>query len=123
VDFYQLNEGKEISMNIPVQVEGAAPGVLNSGGTLILNKRKLRVRALPGNLPDMIVANISGLKLGNKLYTKELQSDDYTLLHPDNTVVCQVKTSRASMKDLVEQVELDTDQEGGDDNTEETAAE
>ena len=123
VDFYQLNEGKEISMNIPVQVEGAAPGVLNSGGTLILNKRKLRVRALPGNLPDMIVANISGLKLGNKLYTKELQSDDYTLLHPDNTVVCQVKTSRASMKASGEQVELDTDQEGGDDNTEETAAE
>ena len=101
IDFYQLNEGKDISINIPVVVEGAAPGVLNSGGTLILNKRKLRVRALPKNLPDVIVADISKLELGNKLYTAELASDDYSFLHPDNTVVCQVKTSRASIKEEV----------------------
>ena len=104
IDFYQLNEGKEISINIPVVVEGAAPGVLNSGGTLILNKRKLRVRALPKNLPDVIVADISELKLGNKLYTAQIASDDYSFLHPDNTVICQVKTSRASVKeDVVEE--------------------
>ena len=104
IDFYQLNEGKEISINIPVVVEGAAPGVLDSGGTLILNKRKLRVRALPKNLPDVIVADISELKLGNKLYTAQLASEDYSFLHPDNTVICQVKTSRASVKeDLVEE--------------------
>ena len=101
IDFYQLNEGKEISINIPVVVEGAAPGVLNSGGTLILNKRKLRVRALPKNLPDVIVVDISKLELGNKLYTAELASEDYSFLHPDNTVVCQVKTSRASIKEEV----------------------
>ena len=98
VDFYELNEAKEISMNIPVVVEGAAPGVLNSGGTLILNKRKLRVRALPKNLPDFITADISGLELGNKLYTSQLPAEGFSFLHPDNTVICQVKTSRASIK-------------------------
>ena len=98
VDFYELNEAKEISMNIPVVVEGAAPGVLNSGGTLILNKRKLRVRALPKNLPDFITADISGLELGNKLYTSQLPAEGFSFLHPNNTVVCQVKTSRASIK-------------------------
>jgi len=98
VDFYRLFEDKEISMNIPVKVEGAAPGVLLSGGVLVLNKRKLRIKALPKNLPDFVIANISELQLGNKLYTSELQSEDYTILHPDNTVVCQVRTSRSSMK-------------------------
>ena len=98
VDFYQLHPGKEISMNIPVQLEGAAPGVLNSGGVLRLNKRKLRVRSLPANLPDYITVDISGLEMGNKFYTAELKNDSYTLLHPDNTVVCQVKASRASIK-------------------------
>ena len=98
VDFYRLFDDKEISLNIPVQLEGAAPGVLNSGGVLRLNKRKLRVKALPKNLPDVIVANISGLELGNKLYTSELQTETYSILHPDNTVVCQVRTSIASAK-------------------------
>jgi large subunit ribosomal protein L25 len=105
VDFYRLFDDKEISMNIPVRVEGAAPGVLNSGGVLSLNKRKLRVKALPKNLPDYILADISKLELGNKLYTAELQSEVYTLLHPDNTVVCQVRTSRASMKNTTDQDE------------------
>jgi large subunit ribosomal protein L25 len=110
VDFYQLDEGKEISMNIPVVVEGAAPGVLNSGGTLILNKRKLRVRAIPSNLPDFIVADISGLELGNKLYTSQLAEEEFSFLHPDNTVVCQVKTSRASIKSDNEIVEKEAEE-------------
>ena len=116
VDFYELNEGKEISMNIPVQIQGAAPGVLNSGGVLIVNKRKLRVRALPQNLPDEIVANISELELGNKLYTAQIAQEKFSFLHPDNTVVCQVKTSRASIKSEVTE-------EGAEEGTEEAAAE
>ena len=109
-------DDKEVAMNIPVKVEGAAPGVLNSGGVLVLNKRKLRVKALPKDLPDFIVANISKLKLGNKLYTAELQTEEYTLLHPDNTVVCQVRTSRASVNEEEDEDDTTTEEgtEGGD---------
>jgi large subunit ribosomal protein L25 len=97
VDFYQLFEDKEISMDIPVRFEGTAPGVLNSGGVLSKNKRKIRVRALPENLPDFITADISTLELGDKLYISELKNDNYIFLHPDNTVACQVRNSRASI--------------------------
>lgn len=118
VDFYQLYENKEISMNIPVQIEGAAPGVLNSGGVLRLNKRKLRVRALPANLPDFITVDISELEMGNKTTVEELKNDNYSFLHPDNTVVCQVKASRASIK---ADEEVDATEEATEE-TEETAA-
>lgn len=118
VDFYQLYENKEISMNIPVQIEGAAPGVLNSGGVLHLNKRKLRVRALPANLPDFITVDISELEMGNKTTVEELKNDNYSFLHPDNTVVCQVKASRASIK---ADEEVDATEEATEE-TEETAA-
>jgi len=126
VDFYQLFDDKEISMNIPVKIEGSAPGVLNSGGVLSVNKRKLLVKSLPKNLPDFITADISSLELGNKLYTSELQNDSYTILHPDNTVVCQVRTSRASIKEeeLVAEGEAETElssetpaKEGGESET------
>ncbi len=111
IDFYELKDDKEISMNIPVTIQGAAPGVLNSGGTLSLNKRKLRVRAIPSNLPDTIVADISDLELGNKLTTSDLKKDAYSFLHPDTTVVCQVRTSRASIKDDVEVEETEETEE------------
>lgn len=110
VDFYQLFEDKEITMDIPVKVEGAAPGVLNSGGVLRLNKRKLKVKALPANLPDYVVADISHMELGNKLYTAELKNDSYSIVHPDNTVICQVKASRTSLKNAANKEE----EEAGD---------
>jgi large subunit ribosomal protein L25 len=97
VDFYQLSDDKPVNMEIPVVIEGAAPGVMLEGGTLVISKRKLKVRALPKNLPDFIKVDISSLKLGNKISTADLESEDFTILHPSNTVVCKVRTSRASM--------------------------
>ncbi|WP_412986570.1 50S ribosomal protein L25/general stress protein Ctc [Pontimicrobium sp. IMCC45349] len=96
IDFYQLFEDKEIAMDIPVSIVGNSVGV-RAGGSLRKNRRKLRVKALPTNLPDFIEADITSLKIGGKLYITELANDDYKFMHPDNTVVCQVKRSRASM--------------------------
>ena len=84
-------------MEVPVKITGTSPGVL-LGGVLNLNLRRLKVKALPKNLPDYVYADISELQMGNKLYVTKLGSDNYKLMHPDNTVVCQVKISRAAMK-------------------------
>ena len=118
VDFYQLSENKEVSMEIPVKIEGSAPGVLISGGVLILNQRKLKVKALPKNLPDFITADISKLELGDKLYSSELKDEKYEFLHPDNTVVCQVKVARTSLKEI-EQTEAEVSEETAEGSSEE----
>ncbi|MGK0413453.1 MAG: large subunit ribosomal protein L25 [Polaribacter sp.] len=93
VDFYQIFDDKEITMNIPVKLIGVSPGVL-AGGSLRFTNRKLKVKALPANLPDSVTASISKLKIGNKLVISSLQNDNYSFMHPDNTVVVQVRTSR-----------------------------
>lgn len=118
VDFYQLSENKEVSMEIPVKIEGSAPGVLISGGVLILNQRKLKVKALPKNLPDFITADISKLELGDKLYSSELKDEKYEFLHPDNTVVCQVKVARTSLKEI-EETEAEVSEEAAEGSSEE----
>jgi len=97
VDFYQLFEDKEVTMNIPVRLVGKSKGVM-VGGALRHNIRKLKVRALPANLPDFIEADITELEIGNKLYVTALRSEKYTILHPDNTVVAQVRMSRNAAK-------------------------
>lgn len=97
IDFYQLHEDKEITMDVPVKITGTSPGVLG-GGVLRLNQRKLKVRALPANLPDFVEANISELEMGNKLYVTKIEADNFKILNPENTVVAQVRISRAAMK-------------------------
>ncbi|WP_313804770.1 50S ribosomal protein L25/general stress protein Ctc [Flavobacterium sp.] len=97
IDFYQLDPKKEITMEVPVKVIGNSKGVM-AGGVLRLNQRKLKVRALPANLPDFVEADITELEMGNKLYITKIPTNNFKLLQPDNTVICQVKISRAAMK-------------------------
>jgi len=88
-------------MEIPVRLVGSSKGVM-IGGALRHNLRKLKVKALPANLPDFIEADITELEIGNKLYVTELKSENYTFLHPDNTVVAQVRMSRNAAKAAAE---------------------
>ena len=104
MDFYQIFEDSEITMEIPIHTEGVARGVKN-GGVLRYNLRRLKVKGLPGKLPDYIKADVTKLKIGNKLYVTEIKSDDFTVQHPENTVICQVKTSRNLIADLEEEEE------------------
>ena len=111
IDFYQLFDDKEIAMDIPVVLTGNSVGV-RAGGVLRRNRRKLRIKALPTNLPDNIVVDISKLKIGNKVYVSELENDGFKFLHTDNTVVCQIKQSRVSVD--IEDEEDEEDQEGAE---------
>ena len=118
IDFFQLFEDKVVNMNIPVRLEGNSPGVRN-GGRLLFRKRKLTVRALPANLPDGIMVDISKLRIGGTISVGDVKTEEYTFLHPDNTSIVQVKASRNAVDD-----EEDDEEEGaeGTEGTEATAA-
>lgn len=97
VDFYQLRDDKAVIMEVPVRITGRAKGVV-SGGVLRQSFRKLKVKALPANLPDEIVVDVTPLRIGNKLYVGDIKSESYTFMHPDNAVIAAVKMSRNAMK-------------------------
>lgn len=97
VDFYQLSDDKPVIMEVPVRITGRAKGVV-AGGVLRQSFRKLKLKAIPANLPDEVVVDVTPLKIGNKLYVGDIKTDAYTFLHPDNAVIAAVKMSRNAMK-------------------------
>ncbi len=106
VDFYQLFKDKEVTMDIPVRLQGSSPGVRN-GGRLLFRKRTLAIKALPDDLPDFFDIDISKLKIGDNISVETLLNDDFAILHPESTVVVQVKTARAAIE-----VEEEEEEEG-----------
>lgn len=98
IDFIEIFDDKPITMNIPFKTTGNSRGV-RAGGVLRFNLRRIKVKGLASNLPDFIEGDITNLRIGNKLYVTDVTSDDYTILHPDNTVICMVKTSRTAVAD------------------------
>ncbi len=116
IDFYQLFADKPVTMNIPVRLQGSSPGVRN-GGRLLFRKRKLAIKALPDKLPDFFDIDISKLKIGQNIAVDSLLNDDFTILHPDNTTVVQVKMARTA-------VVIDDEEEGeGEEGETEVTAE
>jgi large subunit ribosomal protein L25 len=107
VDFYQLFDDKEVTMEIPVRLQGSSPGVRN-GGRLLFRNRTLTIKALPDNLPDFFNIDISDLTIGDNILVESLLNDEFSILQPDSTVVVQVKTARAAIEEEVE----DEDEEG-----------
>ncbi|MRI63514.1 50S ribosomal protein L25/general stress protein Ctc [Ornithobacterium rhinotracheale] len=119
-DFYQITDDKPVTMNIPVRLEGRARGVM-AGGVLRFNLRRLKVRALPANLPDEVVVDITKMRIGHKKYIKDIRVDEYTLMHPDSDVVCLIKNSRTAVGGAAD--DDDDEEEEGEENAAETSEE
>ena len=97
VDFIELFDDKPVTMQVPVKITGHSAGV-RAGGVLVVNARKLQVRALPANLPDVIEVDITDLNIGDKSFVRTLQKENYKIMATDNYIVAYVKTSRNAAK-------------------------
>ncbi|MDC8005967.1 50S ribosomal protein L25/general stress protein Ctc [Aureisphaera galaxeae] len=115
IDFYQIFDDKEVTMNIPVKLVGNSRGVRN-GGVLRIVNRKLRVKALPQDLPDFIEVDITEMRIGAKMYVTAVEQEKFKIMHSDNAVICQVRTSRTAVAD-----EDEEEEEEGEEGTEAAA--
>ena len=61
VDFLQIDMNEEVKAHVPVVLTGVAPAVKDFGGILTTLKHELEVRCLPGDLPQSLTIDISGL--------------------------------------------------------------
>ncbi len=95
IDFLHVFEKTPVVIEIPVRLEGLAEGV-RAGGKLSLDARKLKVKAVPAKLPEVLVVNVEKLELGKSIQVGELQFDGLEILNAKNAVVCRVQLTRAA---------------------------
>ena len=119
IDFLQVFDNKEVTVNIPVNFIGTPVGVRN-GGNLLVRKRAIRTRAIPANLPDAIDINIEELKIGKFLYIGDIRDERYTFLAGDKSVIVGVKTARGAVED--EEEEEESTEEGAAEGADAPAA-
>ena len=93
VDFIELVPGQEVNTKIPVVFNGNAIGVMN-GGKLRKTLRKLSIRATPENLPDNVTLEISKMKIGEKVYVRDVEAKNFDILTSATAVIVSVKTAR-----------------------------
>lgn len=95
IDFYEINETKDITIGIPVKLNGLAQGV-RDGGKINLSIRKIDVKAPYQQIPEQLDIDVTNLQLGKSIKVGELSFEGLELVTSPDVVVCSVKATRAS---------------------------
>jgi len=95
IDFLEVFEDKPIVMEVPVKLQGLAVGV-RAGGKLSLEMRKLKVKGLYKDIPELITINVEKLDLGKTIQVKSMKMDNLEFLNAPNSVICSVKMTRVA---------------------------
>lgn len=100
VDFHEVSETEKVTIMVPVETSGEAAGVKNSGGVLEHVLFKLKVRALPKDLPEQVVIDVSSLELNKTIHIGEIQAPEgVEILGDKNIPVVSVATPRTEAEE------------------------
>ncbi|MGD0412212.1 MAG: 50S ribosomal protein L25 [Verrucomicrobiota bacterium] len=74
VDLHEVAENEKVTLTVPVDSVGEAVGVKTGGGTLEHVLFKLKVRALPKDLPESLVVDVSHLEIGQAVHIGDIKA-------------------------------------------------
>ena len=122
VDFYCIERGVELEVDIPANYIGTPLGV-RDGGSLEVILHEFRVKCLPSKIPETIEVDVSALDIGNSIHASEISTEEgVELLTDPGQTVCLVSAPRAE-EELEAELEVDGEGLEGEEGAEGEAAE
>jgi large subunit ribosomal protein L25 len=73
VDLHEVKPDEKFEIRVPVRVTGESFGVKNQSGVLEIASHVLRIRCLPGDLPEAIEIDVTSLNVGQTIKVGELK--------------------------------------------------
>jgi len=112
VDFYCIERGVALEVEIPANYNGTPTGV-RDGGVLEVILHEFRVKCIPSKIPESIEIDISHLDIGDSIHVSEVPMDEgVELLTDPGQTACLVSAPRAE-EEVEEEVEEGLEGEEG----------
>src|SRR5262245_22800938 len=91
VDLQEVAMDRPIQVSVAVHHVGEAVGVKENQGILEMLMREVQVSCLPGNIPEVLEADVSGLHINEVLAVKDLKAPEgVRILNDPNQAVVMV---------------------------------
>ena len=89
VDFIEVVRGKPMFATVPLHFQGESYGVKNENGIIETHEFEVRVKCRPRDLPEMIVVDLTSLKVGEAIRVKDIVAPEGVDLesNPDDVIV------------------------------------
>ena len=105
VDMHAVSENEKVTVMVPVESTGEAVGVKVDGGVLEHVLFKIKVRALPRDLPEVILVDVSSLQIGQTLHLGDIEPPEGVELVGDKAI--SVLSVAAPLTEAQEQAEAE----------------
>lgn len=104
IDFLQVSLDEQITVSVPVHLEGEAKAVLQEGGLVDPALNEIEVSTTPNNIPDAIVIDITAMQPGDviRLSDISLPAGVTTSLDPETAVVTAIAMAPAEVEEAAE---------------------
>lgn len=99
IDFVEVFEDKPVTVELPLNLVGAAIG-LKDGGKQRQRRRVLKVRGLIKDLPETLDIDVTNVGIGDTVKIGDLSYDNLEILDPKRSMIYSIVSSRVSMKGM-----------------------
>lgn len=124
LDLLRVNLNQPIQSTVVLELHGAdvAPGVVE-GGVFGQEARELNIEALPGDIPDVIVHDVSGMEMNATMFLAEVTAPKgVTILDdPEETVIATI--TPPTLEPTEDEIETETEVIGAEGEAEAGKAE
>src|SRR5439155_1418439 len=79
LDFLEIADDRNVTIDIPVRITGNAAGV-RAGGQLLKKMRLLKISALPSHLPDQFEIKVDDMEIGDTIRVRDMKMDGIEFL-------------------------------------------
>ncbi|RME91271.1 MAG: 50S ribosomal protein L25 [Anaerolineae bacterium] len=111
VDFLAVTMTERIRATVAIEMVGEAPAVKELGAILVTNLDQLEIECLPGDLPERIVVDISGLtEIGSAVHVRDVEVPEKVDVLTDPDEVIAVITA-AREEEVTEEVAVEAEVE------------
>jgi len=76
VDLHEVKENEKVTVTVPVETVGIAAGVKTGGGVLEHVLFRLKVRALPKDVPEALEVDVTAMEIGQSLHIGDLKAPE-----------------------------------------------
>ncbi len=119
IDFYRIQKGVAVEVEIPISLQGTPEGVRQEGGILDQIVYEIRVKCIPSKIPESVDVDVTRLEIGDaiRIVDVDLGEDVEILLDPERTI-CHVVPPRgleveAPVEEEIEELEEGEEPEEG----------
>ena len=119
VDFFEVSMDEELTLSLPINLTGEAPGV-EMGGILQQVRREIEIKCLPSDIPDSISIDVSALNIGDSVHLKDISLPSGIKVMDDEDLTIVTILAPAVEKEVAEEeVEEGEEAAAGEEGAEE----